>query len=107
VKTLAIDGGNDDHSRNFLGSANMFDIQRFIEQCKGALHDTNASGAIREIVERAVSNPAEVLAGLGEPKRATVQRLHVADDLTIINVIWGPHMTIMPHNHKMTAIIGV
>jgi predicted metal-dependent enzyme (double-stranded beta helix superfamily) len=27
--------------------------------------------------------------------------------LTIINVIWGPHMTIMPHNHKIPAIIGV
>ena len=85
----------------------MFDVQRFIEQCQGALKETDASAAIREILERTVSKPAEVLAGLGEPDRATVQKLHVADDLTILNVIWGPHMTIMPHNHKMTAIIGV
>jgi predicted metal-dependent enzyme (double-stranded beta helix superfamily) len=85
----------------------MFDVQRFVEQCQGALKETDAPGAVREIVERTVSNPAAVLAGLGEPNRATVQKIHVADELTIINVIWGPHMTIMPHNHKMTAIIGV
>ena len=85
----------------------MFDIQRFVEQCQDALKETNASGAICEILERTVSKPSEVLTGLGEPKRATVQKIHVADDLTIINVIWGPHMTIMPHNHKMTAIIGI
>lgn len=85
----------------------MFDVQRFVEQCQSALRETDAPSAIREIVERAVSKPPEVLTGLGEPKRATVQKIHVADDLTIINVIWGPHMTIMPHNHRMTAIIGV
>ena len=85
----------------------MFDVQRLIEQCQGALQETDAPGAVREILERTVSNPGEVLAGLGEPNRATVQKIHVADDLTIINVIWGPHMTIMPHNHKMAAIIGV
>jgi predicted metal-dependent enzyme (double-stranded beta helix superfamily) len=85
----------------------MFDVQRLVEQCQGALKESNAAGAIREILERTVSNPAEVLAGLGEPNRATVQKIHVADDLTILNVIWGPQMTIMPHNHEMAAIIGL
>lgn len=85
----------------------MFDVQRFIEQCRGALKETDGAGAVRDILERAVATPAQILAGLGEPTRATVQRIHVADDLTILNVIWGPHMTIMPHNHKMTAIIGI
>lgn len=85
----------------------MFDVQRFVAQCQDALKETDAAAAIREIVERAVSDPGAVMAGLGEPKRATVQRIHAADDLTITNVIWGPQMTIMPHNHRMTAIIGV
>ncbi|HEY5634686.1 MAG TPA: hypothetical protein VIT02_13080 [Burkholderiaceae bacterium] len=85
----------------------MFDVQRFVDQCQGALKETDPSGAIREILERTVSQPADVLAGLGEPDKASVQKIHVADDLTILNVIWGPHMTIMPHDHKMAAIIGV
>jgi predicted metal-dependent enzyme (double-stranded beta helix superfamily) len=36
-----------------------------------------------------------------------VQRLYVSDELTVINVIWAPRMTIMPHNHNMWAVIGV
>ena len=85
----------------------MFDVERLVEQCQGALKETDASGAVRAILERTVSEPAKMLASLGEPKRATVQKIHVADELTIINVVWGSHMTIMPHNHKMAAIIGV
>jgi predicted metal-dependent enzyme (double-stranded beta helix superfamily) len=27
--------------------------------------------------------------------------------LTIVNVIWKPHMTVMPHNHEMWAVIGI
>ena len=85
----------------------MLDVQRLIEKCQLALKETDPKNAIREIIERAVSLPSEVLSGLGEPVRAGVQKIYSADDLTILNVIWGPQMTIMPHNHEMTAIIGV
>ncbi len=27
--------------------------------------------------------------------------------MTILNVVWGPRMTIMPHNHLMWAVIGI
>lgn len=33
--------------------------------------------------------------------------LYHAPDLTILNIIWGPMMTIMPHNHRMWAVIGI
>ena len=36
-----------------------------------------------------------------------VQKLCHSSDLTILNVIWAPHMTIMPHNHQMWAVIGI
>ena len=85
----------------------MLDVPRLIEQCQNALKESDAPAAVREILERTVSKPDEVLTGLGEPEKATVQKIYVADDLTIVNVIWGPHMTMMPHNHKMAAIIGV
>ena len=63
--------------------------------------------SVREVVARAVSNPSDVLNGLGEPKRSEVQKLYHSSDLTILNVIWAPRMTIMPHNHQMWAVIGV
>jgi hypothetical protein len=37
---------------------------------------------------------------LGEPKRSEVQKLYHSHDLTILNVIWGPRMTVMPHGHR-------
>jgi predicted metal-dependent enzyme (double-stranded beta helix superfamily) len=85
----------------------VFDLDRFAEDCRAALAADPTHKSVREVVARAVSGPAGVLAGLGEPRRAEVQKLYHAPDLTILNVIWGPRMTIMPHNHLMWAVIGV
>jgi predicted metal-dependent enzyme (double-stranded beta helix superfamily) len=85
----------------------VFDLDRFAEDCRAALAADPSHKAVREVVARAVSDPAGVLAGLGEPRRAEVQKLYHAPDLTILNVIWGPRMTIMPHNHLMWAVIGI
>ena len=44
---------------------------------------------------------------LGEPKKAGIDLLHRSSDLTVINFIWSPYMTLIPHNHNMFAVIGV
>ena len=85
----------------------MFDLERFVAECREAVCADPSHKAVREVVARAVSDPAAVLAGLGEPTRAEVQKLYNGPDLTVLNVIWGPRMTIMPHNHLMWAVIGV
>ncbi len=85
----------------------MLDRERFVEDCKAAVAEDSSHKGVREVVARAVSDPAGVLAGLGEPGRAEVQRLYVSDTLTVLNVIWGPMMTLMPHNHEMWAVIGM
>lgn len=85
----------------------MFALDNFIEDCRQAVAEDDSHKAVREIVDRAVSDPAGVLAGLGTPEKAGVGKIHASDDLTIINVVWGPSMTIMPHNHEMWAVIGV
>src|SRR5262245_40215349 len=41
------------------------------------------------------------------PFRVRVQPLFHSDSLTILNVIWAPMMTVMPHNHRMWAVIGI
>jgi len=85
----------------------MFDLDRFIEDCRTARAADPSHRLVREAVIRAVSQPIQVLKALGEPKRAQIQKLHHASDLTILNVIWGPMMTVMPHNHQMWALIGI
>ena len=85
----------------------MFDLEQFIADCRGAVAQDPSHKAVREVLARAVSEPAAVLEGLGEPSRSEVQKLHHSDDLTILNVVWGPYMTVRPHNHNMWAVIGV
>jgi predicted metal-dependent enzyme (double-stranded beta helix superfamily) len=85
----------------------MFDLDGFIEDCRAAVAEDPSHKAVREVVARAVSAPGEVLHGLGEPTRGEVRKLYQSDRLTILNVIWAPWMTILPHDHNMWAVIGI
>jgi len=85
----------------------MFEKERFIEECRAALKETNPQAAVRELVTRAVSDPAQIVRALGEPKRSGVETIYKADDLTILNLCWGPRMVLKPHDHRMWAVIGI
>jgi predicted metal-dependent enzyme (double-stranded beta helix superfamily) len=85
----------------------MPDLERFVADCRAAHAADGSHKAVREVVARAVADPGSVLRWLGEPKRAEVQKLFHSPELTILNVIWAPYMTIYPHNHRMWAVIGV
>jgi len=85
----------------------MFDLDQFIADCRAALAADRSHKLVREVVARAVSEPSAVLKHLGEPRRAVLQKLHHSPDLTILNVIWAPMMTLMPHDHRMWAVIGM
>ena len=85
----------------------MFDVEKFIEDCKAASQDTDSMRAVQDVVARAVSEPGALIKALGEPTKGGVQKLFQSDELTVLNLIWAPHMTLMPHNHNMAAVIGV
>src|SRR5918992_5484586 len=85
----------------------MFDKDGFVEACRAAVKGPDAHAAIRELVQQAVSEPGRIVRALGEPKRAGVNRIYVADDLTILNLCWGPGMVFKPHDHRMWAVIGI
>jgi len=83
------------------------EIEQFISDCQAAVQDTAPTKAVRETVARAVADVPALEKALGTPERGGVQRVYVSDELTIINVIWAPFMTIRPHDHNMWAVIGV
>jgi predicted metal-dependent enzyme (double-stranded beta helix superfamily) len=83
-----------------------FDLDRFTEDCRAALREDPPHKAVREVLSRALTGTA-LRDAMGEPKRAQIQKLYHAPDLSIINVVWAPEMTIMPHEHRMWAIIGI
>jgi predicted metal-dependent enzyme (double-stranded beta helix superfamily) len=85
----------------------MFDLDRFIEDCRAARAADPSHKGVREVVARAVAEPGAVLAGVGEPDQAGIATLHHSPELTILNVVWAPYMTVPPHDHLMWAVIGV
>jgi hypothetical protein len=84
----------------------MFDPDRFIADCRSASAASGSPG-VREVVSAAVSAPAEIRHALGELRRAGVNVLHQSPELTILNLIWGPQMCQLPHDHRMWAVIGI
>ena len=85
----------------------MFDKDQFIADCRAALAGDRASRNVRDVVARAVADPAPVIRALGEPKSGGILPIHHSPELTIINVLWPANMVIMPHDHSMWAVIGV
>jgi predicted metal-dependent enzyme (double-stranded beta helix superfamily) len=85
----------------------MFDLEQFTAECRAARAADKSHRHVRDVVARAVADPASVLKALGEPKRAGLHKLYQSTDLTVLNVVWAPMMTIMPHNHSMWAVIGI
>ena len=84
----------------------MFDVDEFIKDCQAALSENEPRRAVREVLTRELSNPADV-AGALEHHHAGITPLHRADDLTVLNVVWGPGMELLPHDHRMWAAIGI
>jgi len=84
-----------------------FDPDRFIEEIKLAARETDRQAAVEAVLARAVSEPREIVLGIGEPTEAGIHTLYHGDDLTILNVIWAPLMVLLPHNHNMWASIGI
>jgi predicted metal-dependent enzyme (double-stranded beta helix superfamily) len=85
----------------------MFHLEHFIGDCRVALTEPSAEAAIKEVVERAVSEPSEVETVLGTPSSGGVFTLHHSPELTVLNVVWTPGMAIYPHDHRMWAVIGL
>src|SRR5258708_18139925 len=78
------------------GAHTMFDLDRFTADCRAARAADRSSKTICEVVKRAVSDPAGLLKSLGEPDRAGLKEIYRSPDLSILNVVWAPHMTVMP-----------
>ncbi len=85
----------------------MFDVDDFVAGCRSALSETSAAPAVKEILDRALADPSSIDAALGGPKPGGVYPLHVAEDLTVLQIVWPPHVELFPHDHRMWAANGI
>ncbi len=84
-----------------------FDRDRFVEDCVMANREADGQAAVREVLERAVDDPAAVIARLGAPTQAGLDVLHRSPALTIFAAHWAPRMSLPPHDHRLWALIGL
>jgi predicted metal-dependent enzyme (double-stranded beta helix superfamily) len=84
----------------------MFDLDELIHHCSVAVKDADPRGAVREVVTKALEPREDLVAALGK-NEAGIDVMYSSPELTILNVIWAPHMRLYPHEHRMTATIGV
>ena len=84
----------------------MFDLDQFIADLRAALSERSRQ-PMKEVVARAVSDPAALMRAIGEPAKAGVQVLHRSPELTVMNLLWSPKQIALPHDHRMAAVIGM
>lgn len=84
----------------------MFDLDQFIADLRATLPERSRQ-PMKEVVARAISDPAALVRGIGEPDKAGVQVLYKSPELTVLNLLWAPRQITLPHNHRMSAAIGM
>ena len=84
----------------------MFDIDTLVASCHDALTEPEPRRAAREILLGTVRRAAQVAAVLGRPAGG-LDVLYNSAELTVLNVVWAPCMSIYPHDHRMWAVIGI
>ena len=84
----------------------MFDLDQFIADLRATLPERSRQ-PMKDVVARAVSDPAALMRAIGEPEKPGVQVLHKSPEITVMNLLWAPRQLALPHDHRMAAVIGM
>ena len=84
----------------------MFDLDALLDELARCAHETDPRRAADQVVRRALQAPQAVADAIA-PSVGGISLLYHDAALTAINVAWAPGMEVMPHDHRMWAIIGI
>lgn len=86
-----------------------FSKDEFVAECLAAVRsEDRAQRAVKEIVDRAVSNPSGVATEVGNITDDPMKTVwHRSDELTVLHIVWPPEVELFPHDHNMWAVIGI
>jgi predicted metal-dependent enzyme (double-stranded beta helix superfamily) len=79
------------------------DLDQLVIDCQAALGETAPQKALREVLQRAVSRPSDLLEALPAPKQSMTV-LHASDDLTIFQLVNEPGFVYLPHDHGLWSV---
>lgn len=80
------------------------DRDALVAECVQALREPEPRLAAREVLRRALGSGALVPR---DDLKVGINVLHHAPDLTVLEVVWPPLMSLWPHDHRMWAAIAV
>jgi len=83
----------------------MLDADDLVSECLGAVTEDDPRRATRAVLERALAG-GHLADGLGE-QPGGLNVWYNAPELTILNVVWPPLFSLLPHDHRMWAAIGI
>lgn len=84
----------------------IFDLEDLLERLKLAAAGPDAANAVRALVEQAVADPAQMVAGMPDFKENDVI-LFEDDTISIWHSRFLPSITVPAHDHQMSAVTGV
>jgi len=84
----------------------IFDVDELISACQEAAAADDPLLATRDVLARMVDRK-EAVADALRPGQGGLNVLYNAPELTVLNVVWAPGMTLLPHDHRMWAAIAV
>jgi predicted metal-dependent enzyme (double-stranded beta helix superfamily) len=76
------------------------DLDQLVVDCKAALHEDRPQAAVREVLQRVLSRPSDLLDALPAPEQSS-HVVHVDDELTIMQVVNEPGFVYLPHDHGL------
>lgn len=74
------------------------DLDQLVADCQSALDEDRPQAALKDVLQRAVSRPSELLAALPADQQQSIP-VHVSDELTILQVVNAPGFAFLPHDH--------
>lgn len=84
----------------------MFDLDSFLADLTASITETDPRRAAKEVVDKAMASAGTVADAISQAAGG-ISMLHHSPQLTVINVAWAPGMQVMPHDHRMWAVIGI
>jgi predicted metal-dependent enzyme (double-stranded beta helix superfamily) len=84
----------------------VLDLDEFISDCVAANSEDRPSLAVRDVLTRLLEHSDAVLTALA-PAEGGLELLYRSPALSIVHAVWAPRMQLVPHDHRMWAVIGI
>jgi predicted metal-dependent enzyme (double-stranded beta helix superfamily) len=84
----------------------MADLDELVARCAEALTDDDPRLAVRDVLRSRVGGLRHLPKLMGDGA-AGIHTLHRSPELTVLNVVWPPKISLFPHDHRMWAAIAI